>query len=139
MSGHAKGPGCGGLTILDTSCPCLTCSIKITQVGISEVVYSQGYSMDQEVCPGASHFWFARTVLTSQTAAVFAEGGVRLRQFSPVSLHCLVNAGIDCTSSRDIQPRKGLVHLNHPAEAGEIGASEGLVTIASVRIREVGL
>ena len=31
------------------SCPCLTCSIKITQVGISEVVYSQGYSMDREV------------------------------------------------------------------------------------------
>src|SRR3954453_2326587 len=30
-------------------CPCLTCSIKITQVGISEVVYSKGYSMDDEV------------------------------------------------------------------------------------------
>lgn len=30
-------------------CPCLTCSIKITQVGISEVVYSQSYSMDNEV------------------------------------------------------------------------------------------
>lgn len=31
------------------SCPCLTCSIKITQVGISEVVYSQSYGMDLEV------------------------------------------------------------------------------------------
>lgn len=31
------------------SCPCLTCSIKITQVGITEVVYSQGYGMDEEV------------------------------------------------------------------------------------------
>ena len=31
------------------SCPCLTCSIKIAQVGISEVVYNQGYSMDTEV------------------------------------------------------------------------------------------
>ena len=30
-------------------CPCLTCSIKISQVGISEVVYSQSYSMDQDV------------------------------------------------------------------------------------------
>ncbi|KAI9836832.1 MAG: hypothetical protein M1819_000997 [Sarea resinae] len=47
------------------TCPCLTCSIKITQVGISEVVYSQAYSMDTE------------------TAAVFKEGGVHLRQFSP--------------------------------------------------------
>ena len=30
-------------------CPCLTCSIKIVQVGISEVVYAQGYSMDTQV------------------------------------------------------------------------------------------
>lgn len=49
------------------TCPCLTCSIKIAQVGISEVVYSQGYSMDTE------------------TAAVFKEAGVKLRQFVPVS------------------------------------------------------
>lgn len=62
----------GSILYCDT-CPCLTCSIKITQVGISEVVYSQGYGMDKE------------------TAAVFVEGGVKLRQFSP--------------------PRKGLVHL----------------------------
>lgn len=56
----------GAILYCDT-CPCLTCSIKITQVGISEVVYSQGYSMDGE------------------TAAVFREAGVQLRQFSPVS------------------------------------------------------
>ena len=30
-------------------CPCLTCSIKITQVGIAEVVYSQQYGMDEQV------------------------------------------------------------------------------------------
>ena len=48
------------------TCPCLTCSIKIVQVGIGEVVYSQGYSMDAE------------------TAAVFREAGVRLRQYIPV-------------------------------------------------------
>lgn len=57
----------GAILYCDT-CPCLTCSIKITQVGISEVVYSQGYSMDGE------------------TAAVFKEAGVHLRQFSPVSV-----------------------------------------------------
>jgi len=56
----------GSILYCDT-CPCLTCSIKICQVGIMEVVYSQGYSMDTE------------------TAAVFAEAGVRLRQFIPVS------------------------------------------------------
>jgi dCMP deaminase len=55
----------GAILYCDT-CPCLTCSIKITQVGISEVVYSQSYSMDGE------------------TAAVFKEAGVRLRQFVPV-------------------------------------------------------
>lgn len=58
----------GAILYCDT-CPCLTCSIKIAQVGISEVVYSQGYSMD------------------GQTAAVFREAGVQLRQFSPVSMH----------------------------------------------------
>ncbi|KAF2088568.1 hypothetical protein K490DRAFT_39562 [Saccharata proteae CBS 121410] len=47
------------------TCPCLTCSIKITQVGISEVVYSQAYSMD------------------TQAAAIFKESGVTLRQFVP--------------------------------------------------------
>lgn len=35
-------------------CPCLTCSIKIVQVGISEVVYSQGYSMDTQVTAAPS-------------------------------------------------------------------------------------
>lgn len=54
----------GSILYCDT-CPCLTCSIKITQVGIAEVVYSQAYSMD------------------GRTAAIFEEGGVRLRQFVP--------------------------------------------------------
>ncbi|KAK4226503.1 cytidine deaminase-like protein [Podospora fimiseda] len=62
----------GAVLYCDT-CPCLTCSIKIVQVGIEEVVYSQGYSMDKE------------------TAEVFKEGGVRLRQFVP--------------------PANGLIHL----------------------------
>lgn len=56
------------------TCPCLTCSVKITQVGISEVVYNQGYLVD------------------TKTAEIFAESGVRLRQFSP--------------------PREGLVELS---------------------------
>lgn len=57
----------GAVLYCDT-CPCLTCSIKICQVGISEVVYAHGYSMDVE------------------TAAVFREAGVKLRQFTPVSI-----------------------------------------------------
>lgn len=56
----------GAVLYCDT-CPCLTCSIKIAQMGVSEVVYAQGYSMDGE------------------TAAVFREAGVVLRQFIPVS------------------------------------------------------
>ncbi|KAF1963775.1 hypothetical protein CC80DRAFT_433623 [Byssothecium circinans] len=58
------------------TCPCLTCSVKITQAGISEVVYRQGYLVD------------------TKTAEIFAESGVRLRQFSP--------------------PREGLVDLSLP-------------------------
>lgn len=30
-------------------CPCLTCTVKIAQVGISEVVYAHGYNMDESV------------------------------------------------------------------------------------------
>lgn len=30
-------------------CPCLTCSVKIVQVGITEVVFSQSYHMDTQV------------------------------------------------------------------------------------------
>lgn len=30
------------------TCPCLTCSIKIVQSGIKEVVYAQSYSMDEQ-------------------------------------------------------------------------------------------
>jgi dCMP deaminase len=56
----------GAVLYCDT-CPCLTCSIKIVQVGVGEVVYNQGYSMDGD------------------TAAVFREAGVKLRQFVPVS------------------------------------------------------
>ncbi|KAH6891409.1 putative dCMP deaminase [Thelonectria olida] len=54
----------GSVLYCDT-CPCLTCSIKICQVGIHEVVYAHGYSMDREA------------------AQVFREAGVKLRQFIP--------------------------------------------------------
>ncbi|QPH05566.1 hypothetical protein C2857_003435 [Epichloe festucae Fl1] len=58
----------GSVLYCDT-CPCLTCSIKICQVGITEVVYAHGYSMDRE------------------TAAVFSQAGVKLRQFIPMELY----------------------------------------------------
>ncbi|KAJ5647541.1 Deoxycytidylate deaminase [Penicillium lividum] len=57
----------GAILYCDT-CPCLTCTVKITQVGISEVVYSQSYNMDRD------------------SAAILKAAGVRLRQFSPVSI-----------------------------------------------------
>ncbi|KAK9368962.1 cytidine deaminase-like protein [Lipomyces kononenkoae] len=47
------------------TCPCLTCSIKIVQMGLKEVVYSRSYSMDD------------------QSFSVLREGGVNLRQYSP--------------------------------------------------------
>lgn len=69
----------GAILYCDT-CPCLTCSIKITQVGISEVVFSQGYSMDGD------------------TAAVFREAGVKLRQFVPVCRPINLIVGINSPS-----------------------------------------
>ncbi|KAL4912126.1 cytidine deaminase-like protein [Aspergillus aurantiobrunneus] len=53
----------GAILYCDT-CPCLTCTVKITQVGISEVVYSKGYNMDCD------------------SAAILEAAGIRLRQFS---------------------------------------------------------
>lgn len=47
------------------TCPCLTCTIKIVQMGITEVVYSQSYSMD------------------AFSEKVFEEAGVKFRQFIP--------------------------------------------------------
>lgn len=49
------------------TCPCLTCSIKIVQSGIKEVVYSLSYSMDDA------------------SAKVLQGGGIILRQYSPPS------------------------------------------------------
>ncbi|ODV84080.1 hypothetical protein CANARDRAFT_9073 [[Candida] arabinofermentans NRRL YB-2248] len=54
-----------GAVLYCNTCPCLTCSIKIVQCGIEEVVYSQSYSMDD---------------LSSN---VFKQAGVKLRQFIP--------------------------------------------------------
>lgn len=71
----------GSVLYCDT-CPCLTCSIKICQVGISEVVYAEGYSMDQD------------------TAAVFSQAGVKLRQFLPVSnLHPMIQQSDTCLAA----------------------------------------
>ncbi|KAJ9653466.1 Deoxycytidine monophosphate (dCMP) deaminase [Neophaeococcomyces mojaviensis] len=54
----------GAVLYCDT-CPCLTCSVKIAQVGVREVVYSQTYNMDES------------------SRKVLAEAGVKLRQYSP--------------------------------------------------------
>lgn len=64
----------GGAVLYCDTCPCLTCSIKIAQVGVKEVVYAMGYSMDRE------------------TAEVFREAGVKLRQFVPVGFIFLLLA-----------------------------------------------
>ena len=69
----------GGAVLYCNTCPCLTCSIKIVQVGITEVVYSQSYYMDIE------------------TAKIFVEAGVKLRQFSPpkAGLVLLESSGVE--------------------------------------------
>ena len=87
----------GSVLYCDT-CPCLTCSVKITQVGISEVVFSQSYNMDTE------------------TAAIFREAGVKLRQFSP--------------------PRNGLINLGldtrgEPGQDGEAEVGENVMVIGN--------
>ncbi|RMZ74930.1 hypothetical protein DV737_g5594, partial [Chaetothyriales sp. CBS 132003] len=72
----------GAILYCDT-CPCLTCSVKIAQVGVKEVVYSQGYNMDDA------------------SRQVLKEAGVELRQFSPPRSG-LVSAGTRVEPSQDL-------------------------------------
>lgn len=64
--------GPNGILYCDT-CPCLTCSVKIVQTGITEVVYSQSYRMDEE------------------SFKVLKAGGVKVRQFSFVQEPRIIN------------------------------------------------
>ncbi|KAL6930895.1 hypothetical protein ACO0R3_004019 [Hanseniaspora guilliermondii] len=52
-----------GCTLYCDTCPCITCSVKIVQAGIGEVVYSQSYNMDGE------------------SIAIFDNAGIKIRQF----------------------------------------------------------
>lgn len=70
-----------GAILYCNTCPCLTCSVKIAQVGISEVVYSQSYNMDKE------------------SAAILKEAGVHLRQFSPPRNGLIYLQAVDASSS----------------------------------------
>ncbi|KAG0348621.1 Deoxycytidine monophosphate (dCMP) deaminase [Podila humilis] len=55
-------------TIYCNTCPCLGCAIKIVQVGVCEVVYSESYGMDD------------------LTAEVFRKAGVVLRQHATTGI-----------------------------------------------------
>ncbi|GMM28648.1 deoxycytidine monophosphate deaminase [Martiniozyma asiatica (nom. inval.)] len=61
-----------GAILYCNTCPCLTCTIKIVQCGIKEVVYNLSYSMDE------------------LSANVFREAGVSIRQFVPPAEGTLV-------------------------------------------------
>ncbi|CAE6451539.1 unnamed protein product [Rhizoctonia solani] len=56
-------------TLYCNTCPCLRCTIKIVQSGVTEVVYNKSYSMDEA------------------SANIFKEAGVILRQHSPPRDH----------------------------------------------------
>lgn len=71
----------GAVLYCDT-CPCLTCSVKIAQVGVKEVVYSQSYNMDDA------------------SRRVLKEAGVELRQYSPPKSG-LVGTGISYQASME--------------------------------------
>lgn len=65
----------GGVVLYCNTCPCLTCLVKIVQCGVEEVVYSQGYSMDED------------------SARVLQSGGVKLRQYRN-QVKCRVGEGV---------------------------------------------
>ncbi|KAJ5558142.1 hypothetical protein N7535_008358 [Penicillium sp. DV-2018c] len=99
----------GTILYCDT-CPCLTCTVKIAQVGISEVVYSQGYNMDNDVSPCLLLCGSYKSDRSVQSASILQAAGVRLRQFHPVgdppltfSSYVKLNIGT--------QPSNGLIYL----------------------------
>ena len=66
-------------------------------MGLSEVVYSQSYSMDKQVGFSPYHLSVSCLLIFLQTAEILKESGVGLRQFSPVCsappirIPCLAN------------------------------------------------
>jgi dCMP deaminase len=70
-----------GSVIYCNTCPCVTCSVKIVQVGIAEVVYSRGYSLERAA------------------EGIFKEAGVKLRQFSPPKEGLVDLSRLVCESS----------------------------------------
>lgn len=87
----------GAVLYCDT-CPCLTCSVKIAQVGVKEVVYSQSYNMDDA------------------SRRVLREAGVELRQFVPkrsglVGFH-VDEAALDVNGDAERHKQGQLVVLN---------------------------
>ncbi|KAI0045194.1 hypothetical protein FA95DRAFT_1607880 [Auriscalpium vulgare] len=55
----------GGATLYCNTCPCLTCTVKIVQMGVTEVVYNLSYKVDD------------------LSARIFHEAGVQLRRHAP--------------------------------------------------------
>ncbi|ETW75816.1 hypothetical protein HETIRDRAFT_330049 [Heterobasidion irregulare TC 32-1] len=54
-----------GAVLYCNTCPCLTCTVKIVQTGVKEVVYSFSYKVDEA------------------SAKIFKEAGVQLRRHAP--------------------------------------------------------
>lgn len=63
-------------TLYCDTCPCITCSVKIVQAGIGEVVYSQSYNMDGE------------------SIAIFDNAGIKIRQFDHAGIKTEYNFSI---------------------------------------------
>lgn len=89
-----------GCILYCDTCPCLTCSVKIAQVGVKEVVYSQSYNMDDA------------------SRQVLKEAGVGLRQFIPPKSG-LVGFGLD--------PDNTTTGTSHNAALGQDGEGQELV------------
>lgn len=87
-------------------CPCLTCSVKIAQVGISEVVYSQSYNMDKEV-RYSTFPWLQLTYLYLERG--YSQGS---RRTSQAIFTCKIFPSLSlCSGANNKQPRNGLIYL----------------------------
>ncbi|KAL1697408.1 cytidine deaminase-like protein [Schizophyllum commune] len=73
-----------GAVLYCNTCPCLKCTVKIIQTGVSTVVYNLSYKVDDA------------------SAALFKESGVELRRYNPNHKHYLPT--IDAPGLRMVNP-----------------------------------
>lgn len=87
------------MSLILGSCPCLTCAVKIAQVGITEVIFSRVYNMDKAV---RSYFDFISDIIDIEIQKGFYSSLRGRNQASTVfSSRQACRVGVACENMAD--------------------------------------